>query len=396
MFIFVPLKKNMKLIRLLMIVQVFILINGCTGNKKKATISGIIANAEGSMLYGKVVYTNKDLIFDSVRLTKTGDFSFTATIEQPSFVKIYLPDQSFNSLLLFPGDVITVHARAGNTVFSSITGSAESSIITEIAKTENHFNRKLDSIQTLYQQIHNDPNKDSVIREIQQLYNKTYQLTKKKFIEIVRDNPGSLAATIAFLLPNKATRDFILVWKENSELLFRHDSLLRNKYTENEYVNTFHERIERFRLQLDMSGNNDHVLRKKAPEISLPDTSGNTINLYSVLGDITLVQIWASWNRESRLLNKKWHNLYQKYHDKGFEIYHVSMDTKKTTWQTASLEDQIQWPNVSDLKKYDSPVCNVYKFKEVPANYLIDSAGYIIGLNIDPDTLEKILRKQLK
>lgn len=131
-----------------------------------------------------------------------------------------------------------------------------------------------------------------------------------------------------------------------------------------------------------------------APEIDLPDLKGDLVALSSLRGSLVLVDFWASWCgpciKEQPLLLK----LYNTYPDK-LSIYSVSMDTKKTLWQTAIAKGKLPWVNVSDLKYWQSPVVGDYMLQSVPLNFLVDKNGIILAKNIHGQALENKIKSLL-
>src|SRR4030088_3265450 len=85
-----------------------------------------------------------------------------------------------------------------------------------------------------------------------------------------------------------------------------------------------------------------------APEISLPDTKGNSVNLSSFRGKIVLIDFWASWCGPCRQANPGVVKLYNKYKDKGFEVFGVSLDSKKNDWLKAIKHDKLKYIQVND------------------------------------------------
>jgi peroxiredoxin len=59
-------------------------------------------------------------------------------------------------------------------------------------------------------------------------------------------------------------------------------------------------------------------------------------------------------------------------------------------------DDNITWAQVSDLKRWASPVAKQYGVEEIPANFLIDPDGKIIAKNLHGDQLEEKLESLLK
>ena len=131
-----------------------------------------------------------------------------------------------------------------------------------------------------------------------------------------------------------------------------------------------------------------------APEIDLTDLKGDLVALSSLRGSLVLVDFWASWCgpciKEQPLLLK----LYNTYPDK-LSIYSVSMDTKKTLWQTAVTKGKLPWVNVSDLKYWQSPVVGDYMLQSVPLNFLVDKNGIILAKNIHGQALENKIKSLL-
>src|SRR5690606_12055884 len=73
---------------------------------------------------------------------------------------------------------------------------------------------------------------------------------------------------------------------------------------------------------------------------------------------------------------------YEQYHPKGFEIYAVSLDDKKEAWLKAIAEDDLPWPQVSDLKGFNSAAAKSYQIRAIPQNILVDEQGTIIAKNL--------------
>jgi peroxiredoxin len=136
-----------------------------------------------------------------------------------------------------------------------------------------------------------------------------------------------------------------------------------------------------------------------APDIRLPNLKGDTVSLYSFRNKIVLIDFWASWcapcvNEQPELVQ-----LYKKFKNsefkgaKGFEIFGVSLDNKKKSWQSIIKKYNIKWTQVSDMKFWASPVASAYDLQELPFNLLIDGKGVIIAKNLHGADLEKAIAK---
>lgn len=125
-----------------------------------------------------------------------------------------------------------------------------------------------------------------------------------------------------------------------------------------------------------------------APELKFKDPNGKDVALSSLRGKVVLIDFWASWCGPCRMENPNVVSAYQKFKDakfkgaKGFEIYGVSLDKNADAWKAAIQKDQLNWPNVSDLGGWGSVPAQVYQVQSIPANFLLDANGVIVGKNL--------------
>ncbi len=129
-----------------------------------------------------------------------------------------------------------------------------------------------------------------------------------------------------------------------------------------------------------------------APEISLPNASGNSILLSSLKGKIVLIDFWASWCGPCRASNAELHNIYEKYKSKGFEIYGISVDNDVNSWLKAVQQDKIDWMQVNDAT---GRVADKWNIDFIPNSFLLDANGKVIAENLDEKQLNKMLNKLL-
>jgi thiol-disulfide isomerase/thioredoxin len=109
-----------------------------------------------------------------------------------------------------------------------------------------------------------------------------------------------------------------------------------------------------------------------------------------------LIDFWASWCGPCRRENPTVVRAYQKYKDKGFEIFSVSLDSDKTRWTQAIAQDGLVWPNhVSDLAGWRNAAAGAYGVSSIPATFLLDRNGNIVGTNLRGPALEARLSELL-
>jgi peroxiredoxin len=90
--------------------------------------------------------------------------------------------------------------------------------------------------------------------------------------------------------------------------------------------------------------------------------------------------------------------MYNKFKDKGFAIYSVSLDRPgdREKWVRAIRNDNLTWTHVSDLKFWQSAAAQQYGVNAIPATFLLDKDGTIIAKNLRGDDLEQKLDEVLK
>ncbi len=148
-------------------------------------------------------------------------------------------------------------------------------------------------------------------------------------------------------------------------------------------------------LNISIFANAQNKKGKPLPEISLPNPMGAEVSVSSLKGKVVLIDFWASWCRPCRINNPKLVSVYEKFKEKGFEIYAISIDENKGAWISAVAEDKMFWTNVVDTRGWRSTVLSSFNVEAIPSNLLIDKKGMIRSYDISPDDLDKAIDKLL-
>lgn len=126
-----------------------------------------------------------------------------------------------------------------------------------------------------------------------------------------------------------------------------------------------------------------------APDFLQGDENGNPVSLKQFKGKYVLINFWASWCGPCRAQNPELIKLYNKYKSDGFEIVGISLDKpgEKDNWLNAIQEDNLTWPQVTDLRFWNNGAARQYGVVALPQNFLIDKSGVIIAKNLKPEQL---------
>ncbi|GAB2565091.1 redoxin domain-containing protein [Spirosoma aerophilum] len=121
------------------------------------------------------------------------------------------------------------------------------------------------------------------------------------------------------------------------------------------------------------------------------DLAGRTVKFSAFKGKYTLLEFWSSGCVPCRAENPQMVELYKQYHAQGLEIVGISLDEDRERWKRAIEQDQLPWPQLSDLKGAFNKGALIYDVAGLPTNFLIDSTGKIIGRDLRRDKLKSKL-----
>lgn len=199
-----------------------------------------------------------------------------------------------------------------------------------------------------------------------------------KIDEFIKANPASIVS--AYVL----YRDFS--YRLTPEQIKENLQLLDPKLNKTPYVAVLKDLVNVL---------NTVAVGQKALDFEAKTPDGETIKLSSHYGKYVLLDFWASWCGPCRKENPNLVKSYQKYHDKGFDIFAVSLDKNKEAWLKGIKDDNLTWTHVSDLAFWNSAPAKLYGVRAIPANVLIDPNGVIVARNLRGEDLDKKLEELL-
>ena len=135
----------------------------------------------------------------------------------------------------------------------------------------------------------------------------------------------------------------------------------------------------------------------EAPKFSGPTPSGKELTLNEAMGKVTLIDFWASWCRPCRVENPNIVSIYNDYKDRGFSVISISLDkpNSKNSWLKAIEDDQLEWNHISNLMYWQEPIAQKYAVKAIPAAFLIDEKGVIVGKDLRGEALREKVKEIL-
>lgn len=353
---------------------------GCNGNVETSSdnveegilISGRITNPANGLVTIEEIMVDKLVPIDTIELAE--DFTFNHLYTgSPGFYRINFFNAQTVTIILDQDD-INITADGGNARGQfEVTGSSDLDMIrkfnqelaTAFSMQEQQLNKEyVDAMNA------NDPEEASAIQtRFMDLLQEKEQYTMKAL-----DVMGPKLAT--FQLLNSLDKD------RNYEFITKVARKLDEKYPNKYYIKDLISKMEL--VKLTSVGN-------PAPEISLPNPDGQLVPLSSLKGQVVLIDFWAEWCRPCRQENPNVVKAYNKFKNKGFTVYGVSLDRTKDKWVKAIKDDGLTWTHVSDLKYFNSQAAQDYGVQAIPFSLLVDRDGVIVAKNLRGAALDREL-----
>jgi len=292
-------------------------------------------------------------------------------------------------MILRPSDKVSITVPA--TGAFTITGSEESTLFQEV---NTRFAEATAEMAALTAKV-NEETPAAEINALNQRLGKLYVDYKREAIKHVVTHPKSI--TSAVVLFQKFTDELPVFGQETDAILFKNtlDSLTL-VYPKSEYVLALRDAVDARQRGLEFSTRFGDVDVVSFPDLELPDVKGERQKLSDQKGKVLILSFWSVGQTEYKMFNVDLKELYDAYHDKGLEIYQVSLDIDKPSWAATVRSQGLPWINVNDGLGVQSPSVVAYNVVKIPTMFVFDRAGDIVGSDVfDKEALESLIRKNL-
>ena len=370
-----------------------VVLTGC--RNKTAEIEGILENPlPRQYIFFQELKSNELLTVDSVIVSEDGNFEFKRKVKFPSFYLLKINQNNFLTMLIEPGDKIKMTSHFDSLNYPvAVLGSKGTKLMADYNKTMLKTINKLGKLSEIHDENLGRPDFAVVIDSLDNLaagYLNELNTYAKKYID---ENMSSLVSLVV-LYSQVAPNVYVLNFEKDLSYFRKVDSSLFQKYPEYGPVIDLHNQVQEMVVYFENKKSASTVPGEsmEAPEIVLPTPEGDTIKLSSTRGSYVLLDFWASWCSPCRAENPNLLKAYNMYHNRGFEIYQVSLDKTKEAWIKGIQDDRLEkWIHVSDVRYWNSAVVPLYKIDSIPINYLLDKEGRIIASNLRGDALQRKL-----
>jgi len=338
-------------------------------------ISGNVNNpTEGQKIFVANLddLTNQPKIIDTIEITE-GRFSLDLPeVEKPTISFLQLEGVRGSVMYIAENEPISFEVYPDSIFSSKVTGGAENEVLMDYADSMIASQQEMGAIRNTMMEAFST--QDTLqINKAQTEQERIIEIMKTQKRELVEDHPNSLVSVIV-MQEMVGTKMF-----PTSDLKALYESLSP------ELKSTSLGK----KIGESLSNLSSVEIGNKAPEFTAPNPEGEQIALKDVLGKVTLIDFWASWCKPCRVENPNIVAVYEKYHDKGFNALGVSLDREgqKDKWVQAIADDNLSWPQVSNLQFWQDPVAQQYGIQAIPAAFLLDENGVIVARNLRGEAL---------
>ena len=334
-------------------------------NKKELTLSKVNGNKVEPV--------------ENLTISDKGQFQFNLSLTEPTMYLLTIPGnrQQAIHLMLHPKDRVKLTMQTDDSTgfleLTSAEGSKDMKLYQSFNQQLCQFTRTAESLDKEYRNSEGNPVRQ---QELSEQFMQLQALQKKTIRDLLVENADLLMS--AFLVTY--FDDDIDTYYEVYETI---DQKLSKTRGDNQFVKYVDSKVK------------SHLgAGRMAPEIAMKDPDGNIRKLSDLRGKVVMIDFWASWCRPCRMENPNVVKLYHRYHDKGFEIFSVSLDKNRNDWTNAIKNDGLVWENhVSDLNGWTSTGGAAYGITSVPSTVLVDREGRIIAKNLRGKELEFKLKE---
>ena len=131
----------------------------------------------------------------------------------------------------------------------------------------------------------------------------------------------------------------------------------------------------------------------KFPDFSEKDLEGKPLSVSGYKGKVVLVDFWATWCPPCRAELPNVIKTYEAHHKDGFDIIGISLDQDKQKLTSYIQDKKMTWAQYFDGKGWQNKLSQKYGVESIPATYLLDRQGTIIGKDLRGEELEQAVAK---
>ena len=361
--------------KLIWIILTIITLQACDQNKEAYTIEVNLDGSEGKWVKLMAMEDRNYVTYDSAFVEAGSPGILTRGVDGVKSMYLTVEDADGSVKMLIENSSY------------SLSGTLEEPEIKTDSKAQNDLNSYNEKIRPITEKMTElvaelrmgpDPENPQKSDSLREAYYELYDKQGTIDSVYIEDNPTSFASVLAL-----RGIFYTLDTEELEAALTRLDAPLQ-EMQEYQYM---YGKLERMKAV---------AIGQKYTDFELETPEGEMLKVSDIhQGNVLLIDFWASWCAPCRRANPGVVEIYNTYHEKGFDILGVSLDRDSASWVKAIADDQLTWNHISDLKYWNSKGAELYGVPAIPHTVLIDRYGIISAKNLKGDELRDAIEALL-
>lgn len=364
----------------------------CSG--EKFHVSGNITAAEDSLLYFEHMTLEGPVALDSARLDAEGDFSFSGERpSSPEFYRLRIAGQVIN---LSVDSTESIGIRADFPTMATayeVTGSAECAKIKDLAAMQIELQSRVAKL------LSDRSLTPSAVGDSVEAFINAHK--RRVTDDYIFRNPAAASSYFALF---QAVGSYLVfnprADRNDLRVLAAVATGWETYYPEATRTENLHNiaiagmRDERIIMAKNQSTlDPDKVRVSGLIDIVLTDNGGRQRSLSELKGHVVMLDfhLFALKDSPQRILTLR--ELYNKYHDRGLEIFQVSIDPDEHFWKQQT--ENLPWISVRDTEGTASPRLATYNVTSLPEFFLIDKDNNIVARSAQIDDVATAIEQLL-
>lgn len=345
----------------------FIVLNACQGVEKNTfKLNGTTNLPDGKQIFRIQANANNQPSTIDTATVANGQFSFKGSVEQIDVNFLFVEGEQVNTPFIVEEGVIEVNLLQERLTEMKLAGTPSNNDLQTYREETKAFANNLNAIVSEIQAA-NSLGDNILAQDLQQQYTDLQADLINYEKAFIKSNVDSYISALIL------------------ERFLNQKTMPRNEVKE--IFSTYSDRIRSSKSGINVSNIvnapvNPTAIGEIAPLFEGPTPTGDRIALESFRGKVVIIDFWASWCRPCRIENPNLVRLYKRMHDKGLEIVGVSLDRNKASWERAIADDGLTWNHVSNLQYWADPIAQLYSVRSIPAAFVLDREGRIVGKNL--------------
>lgn len=368
----------MKLGMILTKIFTLIFLASCSAvDDAKFTLKGRIGTA-GEVR--NIVLYEGEMQLESATLDENNEFYFEGTAPEAGMYTLLVGERPY-MLVLENGEAARFEADLNNPSEYTISGSKNSAKLKELDAVRETFQKQQTALGEEFEERMNNGEEASVVQSDLMAKSESFITDlSEQVIEFSLENKDNLAGFFGMLIL------YTVDPTGQEQALVSYAEEVKGKFPNNEAVQSFASHMAEIKPL---------SIGQMAPDFGSLTPDGEEVKLSDLRGQYVLLDFWAAWCGPCRQENPNIVAQYHRFKDKGFTVLGVSLDRDRDAWLKAIEDDKLEWTQISDLKMWDSEAGRLYNISAIPASFMIDPDGKIIGKNLRGPALKQFLEKNL-